>query len=368
MGIKEESCYLQRQSSDEECIPIAATRVPPPQGSVLKGGEVNSKSRIIKAVTESVLWDQRNTEIDNVSRSSSATSGEFWGKKMGKFESFFYRILLVMLYISYGLFRYGQYQYNRMRLRILNLIYNPANTPQLIRQDVMKLQKIPKRLAAIVEMKPVGDLGGGLKGLLNDSSELVCWTVSAGIKHLVLYDFDGVLKKNVNELRNEIHSQLSKYYGPSNVPRYAIKIPHSNKIYFNDPNTDKENENNASGGDQEKTQEKKKVSIEISLLSNRDGRETIVDLTKTMADLCASNDLAISDISMQLIDSELTQLVGQEPDLLLYFGPSLDLQGFPPWHIRLTEFYWETDNNEVTYSVFIRGLNQYAGCKMNVGK
>ena len=102
--------------------------------------------------------------------------------------------------------------------------------------------------------------------------------------------------------------------------------------------------------------------------SNRDGRETIVDLTKTMAELCAVNELSVSDITMDLVDSELKQLVGPEPDLLLYFGPSLDLQGFPPWHIRLTEFYWEKDNNEVIYSVFIRGLRQYAGCKVNVGK
>lgn len=331
---------------------VGSTHIPPPATSALKGGNANTKARTLKAITESLfITDKQRHEANK-------QDNGFWKtNRMNYFEYLFYKILLVGLYIVYGFFRYGEYQYNKMRLRIYNIIYNPSNTPQLIRQDVIKLAKIPKRLAAILEVKPVGDVGGGLKGLLNDGSKMVCWTVSAGIKHLTLYDYDGVLQKNVQDFRNEIHVKLAKYYGPSNVPKYAIRIPHSNKVFYNKDDVT-----------EHITKEDKKVAIEISLLSIRDGRETIVDLTKTMADLCKSNDLKVSDITIQLVDSELTQLVGPEPDLLLYFGPSLDLQGFPPWHIRLTEFYWDQDNNEVTYSVFIRGLREYAGCKMNVGK
>lgn len=346
---------MRSQPGRDEAGIVSSGRVPPPAASVLKRGKGHSKVKILKAVTESVLMDE--DEDTKARRKRRIPEGnKFWENQRGKLQYSICKILLVILYLIYGLYRYSQYEYNKMRLRIFNIIYNPSNTPQLIRQDVTKLQKIPRRLAAILEMKSASYVGGGVRGLMNDGSEVVCWTVSAGIKHLVLYDYDGVLKSNVQDFRNEIRAKLSKYYGPSNIPKYAVRIPHLNKVYFNDQDT------------QLTSNENKKVVIEISLLSNRDGRETIVDLTRTMADLCASNDLRLPDITMKLVDKELTQLVGPEPDLLLYFGPTLDLQGFPPWHIRLTEFHWEEDNDDVIYSVFIRGLQKYSACKINVGK
>ncbi|CCF60739.1 hypothetical protein KAFR_0L01300 [Kazachstania africana CBS 2517] len=341
----QEGVRARVHNPDDEAI--SSTHTKPPLNASFEKGNANTKLRTLKAITESIYI---NNEYNKTEKN------EIIGRKQQQnyFAYLFYKILLVGLFIVYGAFRYAQYQYNRVKLRIYDLVYNPSNTPQLIRQDVLKLDKIPKRVAAILDMKPIGDVGGGLTGLLNDSSELICWTVSAGIKHLTLYDFDGVLQKNVTSFREEIHNKLSKYYGPSNVPKFVVRIPHSNSMYFN--------------RDDSESEENKKVAIEISLLSNRDGRETIVDLTKTMADLCTQGSLDLSDVTMDLVDSELTQLVGPEPDLLVYFGPSLDLQGFPPWHIRLTEFYWEPDNTEVTYSVFIRALKKFSSCKMNVGK
>ncbi|CCH58382.1 hypothetical protein TBLA_0A05890 [Henningerozyma blattae CBS 6284] len=278
---------------------------------------------------------------------------------MNKLQFLFYQMVLIVCFIYYGTFRYFQFNFNTTKLKLLSIVYNPSHTPQLIRQDVNKLSKIPKRLAAILEMKSIGDIDGGINGLLNDGSEVVCWTISAGIKHLILYDYDGVLKKNINLFRQEIHNNLTNYYGPKDLPKYCIKIPHLNKLYYNNVTDDE-------GLKDE--EENKKVSIEITLLSVRDGRETIVDLTKTMNELYLHKKLQEKEITMDLINNELIQLVGHEPDLLLYFGPSLDLQGFPPWHIRLTEFYWETDNNEVSYLVFIRGLKEYSNCKINLGK
>lgn len=318
-----------------EEVDISTSRVPPPESDAMRKPH---PVEAFKAVTHSIT-------ANNTKHSSKSNS--FWNQEMGKIQYSLSKVLLMIMYLAFGVFRYVQYEYNKMRLRVWNVIYNPANTPQLIRQDVTKLGKIPRRLAAILEMKSVGSVGGGVKGLMNDGSEVACWTVSAGIKHLVLYDYDGILKKNVHDFQDEITTKLSKYYGPSNVPKFALRIPHQNKVYFSDGH---------------------KVSLEISLLSNRDGRQTIVDLTRTMADLVKAQELQKEDITMRLMDKELTQLVGPEPDVLLYFGPSLDLQGFPPWHLRLTEFHWEQDNDQVTYSIFIRGLQKYSKCKINVGK
>ena len=351
------TAYLHNNKiNDNESIETSGSNfhIPPPAASRMKSGNANTKRRTVQAISKSIFMDNRPKKNNDNNSGKTSEKSTFWKRENVNYLEFtFYKIVLAVLFFMYGIFRYFQLQYNKSKLKIFDLLCSPANTPQLIRQDVIKLNKIPSRLAVILEVKPIGDVGGGLKGLLNDASELVCWTISAGVKHLSLYDYDGILQKNTDELRNAVFEHLSIYYGPDNVPNFAVRIPHFNKVFYN----------KKGHGD-----DKGKVAIEVSLLSNRDGRETIVDLTRTMADLCSNREMNINDITVDLIDTELKQLVGSEPDLLLYFGPSLDLQGYPPWHIRLTEFFWEEDNNQVTYSVFIRGLKQYAGCKVNVGK
>lgn len=63
----------------------------------------------------------------------------------------------------------------------------------------------------------------------------------------------------------------------------------------------------------------------------------MVDLTKTLAEMSQRNKITPSDISMELIDAEITESVMGEPDLLILFGPRVALKGYPPWQVRLTE-------------------------------
>ncbi|KAL3232898.1 Dehydrodolichyl diphosphate synthase complex subunit NUS1 [Nakaseomyces bracarensis] len=282
---------------------------------------------------------------------------EDWNHKMGKLEFIFYKAILITLYIMYGMYRFCQFRYNRLKLSILTIINNPASTPQLIEQDVKHLKKLPKQLGAILEDKPSYTVGGGLKGLLNDGSEIVCWAVCADIKHVSLFDYNGLLTKNVQEFRKKVHSQLAKYYGPQNIPKFAVNVPHLQEKY-----------NDIDDIDVTEEDEEKKPVIEISLLSASDGRKTIVELLKTLSDLKDNKEIQDSDFTMDLLNNQLLDLVGPEPDLILCFGPRLDLTGYPPWHIRLAEMHWEADNNEVQYAVFIRGLRNYSNAKMNVGK
>lgn len=87
-----------------------------------------------------------------------------------------------------------------------------------------------------------------------------------------------------------------------------------------------------------------------------------------MAQLAKNGELKKSDITIKFLDHELRQLIGEEPDLIILFQPYLDLQGYPPWHIRLSEMYWEPDNESVSYVVFLRALQKYSTCKVNVGR
>lgn len=104
------------------------------------------------------------------------------------------------------------------------------------------------------------------------------------------------------------------------------------------------------------------------LLSAEDGRDSVVDLTKTLTEMSQRSKLSSADISMELIDAELSESIMGEPDLLILFGPHVELSGYPPWQIRLTEIFHVQDNQGVGYQVFYRALLKYAGAQMRMGR
>ena len=78
--------------------------------------------------------------------------------------------------------------------------------------------------------------------------------------------------------------------------------------------------------------------------------------------------LSPNDISLDLVDAEITESVMGEPDLLVLFGPSVELQGYPPWQVRLTEIFYVQDNTGVGYQIFLRALYSYAKAQMRFGR
>lgn len=108
--------------------------------------------------------------------------------------------------------------------------------------------------------------------------------------------------------------------------------------------------------------------VSVLLLSAEDGRSTLVDLTKTLAEMSQRNKLSTSDISLDLIDAEISESIMTEPDLLILFGPFVKLQGYPPWQVRLTEIYHSQDNCGVGYQVFLRALHNFANAHMKFGR
>ena len=80
--------------------------------------------------------------------------------------------------------------------------------------------------------------------------------------------------------------------------------------------------------------------LSVLLLSADDGRNTLVDLTKTLAEMAQRGKIAPGDISAELIDAEISESVMDEPELLILFGDSVLLKGYPPWQIRLTEILY----------------------------
>ena len=93
----------------------------------------------------------------------------------------------------------------------------------------------------------------------------------------------------------------------------------------------------------------------------------MVDLTRTLAEMSQKGKLSPRDISMDLIDAELSEGIMPEPDLLIIFKPYVDLAGYPPWQIRLSEIFCLKDNDRFGYQVFVKALRSYPGAHFGRG-
>lgn len=257
-------------------------------------------------------------------------------------------VILLAVFFLMSILRNFQYVYNKFWLRVFSITYYPNKSPQVIRDDVSKFGKLPKRLSCIVSLRSDNDENGGNEGVMGDIAELAAWCLSAGVPSLTVYEYNGCVKSCIHDLQKVVMKNLRAYFG-AQTPSFSVKVPHTNECVATGPaQTDPD--------------------LEISLLSRVDGKPTLVELARTIGELTVSKELDADDITVKVIDGELCELVGPEPDLLICFGPVLDLQDYPPWHIRLSELYWEPDNNSVNYAVFIRALTKFAQSRVNLGK
>lgn len=108
--------------------------------------------------------------------------------------------------------------------------------------------------------------------------------------------------------------------------------------------------------------------LKLHFISAQDGRESIVDLTRTLTEMSQNGKLSPRDISIELVDTELSEGIMPEPDLLVLFGPYPELSSYPPWQMRLTEIFCLQDNESFGYQVFLKALRKYAKAQMRHGK
>lgn len=166
---------------------------------------------------------------------------------------------------------------------------------------------------------------------------------------------EGILKGYLSETHRAVSQKLGTYFGPHS-PSLSLRAPTV-------PAVETSPVLRTSRGEGAESRH-----LSILLLSAEDGRDQIVDLTKTLTEMSQRSKLTPADISIELVDAEISESIMGEPDLLILFGPHVELSGYPPWQIRLTEIFHVPDNNEVEYQVFYRGLCKYAQAQMRKGR
>lgn len=278
-------------------------------------------------------------------------------------------LIFAIVHTCFSIYIRIRQSYHAIVDQVLAIIYYHHRTPELIKRDVKNLSKVPKHLSVILTLPPEGGKKDRLETLVNDACEIAAWSASAGIPYLSIYEKTGILKHSLPHLHRRISRTMTAYYGATSPlkPTISLRAPH---LPSYSPPTSPTTPTSANGDAGETSTPVAAPHLTILLLSHADGRQTLVDLTKTLAEMSQSNKLAPSDISSELIDAEITESVMGEPDLLILFGDKIVLQGYPPWQARLTEIFHVQDRvaEGVGYHVFLRALCRYGQAEFRVGR
>ncbi|KAL8935584.1 MAG: hypothetical protein Q9216_005351 [Gyalolechia sp. 2 TL-2023] len=261
-------------------------------------------------------------------------------------------LAFVIMHAMFSLYIRFRQAYHVVLDRIFAVLYYHHRAPELIRQDIRGLSRIPQHLSVILELQDEEQGLARLEKLLDDVAELSAWCAGVGIPMLSVYEKTGALRDHLQRTHRTVSSKLYAYFG-RRVPSLQIRAPHAPSFL---------------NGDESRSVPSSTGHLSILLLSAEDGRSTIVDLTKTLTEMSQRNKISTSDISLDLIDAEISESIMTEPDLLILFGPFIQLQGYPPWQIRLTEIYHSEDNCGVGYQVFLRALHNFAKAQMKFGR
>lgn len=331
--------------------------------------------------------------------------------------SFLHKLIFHTIQLAFSIYITLRQIHNALLDRIFSVLYYHHRTPELIQRDIKSLSRIPKHLSIIVDLesttttKPKDDTDALLK-LIGDVAEISCWCACAGIPMLSIYERTGVLKQHVPTLHRNLIRMMETYFPPSSsqLPSLHIRAPHHPS--YSPPSSPSFTEDidpvSSSNGDGAHASTSARPNLNLLLLSASDGRETLVDLTKTLAEMAQRGKLRPADVTAELIDAEVTESSCGEPDLLVLMAPStyrgatfrsalgrtrgdskmgageragarqavgsagaggdVCLRGYPPWQVRLTEIFHVRDSAGVDYQVFLRALHRYAKAEMRLGR
>ncbi|KAI9829899.1 MAG: hypothetical protein M1826_005321 [Phylliscum demangeonii] len=298
-----------------------------------------------------------------------------------------------VIHLLFALYLWCRQTYHAWRDRLFAILYHHHRSPELIQRDVKALSRLPDHLSVILTLGASSDDdggggggGGGGRGpgrrrgrarargrrealavLLDEAAEIAAWCASAGIPTLSIYERTGRLKTCIPDTHRAMAAKLYDYFG-TRRPTLHLRAPHLPPHLNGNGSVEEHDEEEEEEGDGSLPSSSPNGHLSVLLISAEDGRDSLVDLTKTLAEMSQRGKLSVDDITLDLVDVELTENVMAEPDLLVLFTPYVELQGYPPWQVRLTEIFHVQDCGGVGYQVFLRALHRYAKAQMRFGR
>lgn len=158
---------------------------------------------------------------------------------------------------------------------------------------------------------------------LESIARLLCWCKQLSIAYITLYDDNGNLKAKQRELFKQVELRM-KSLGCGDKQIHKIEG--------------------------------------LQIISKSDGRSKFLDDVK---ESIQSNTFNSKDINLAKVHNRIGWL--SDPELLISFGSTLCLYGFPPWQLRLTEILDVPTHRNLPQRIFIDCLKRYSQTSQREG-
>lgn len=223
-----------------------------------------------------------------------------------------------------------------------DFIFAKKHVAAQVEADAKRLRKLPLHVGFVVVENEIS---------YRDLANLIVWSVTMGISYISLYDMNGEIKRNSQQLQRQIEQSKASMF-------FDKQTSHEIQMYSHTPQyTEK---SGVSKG-------VKKASVH--LLSAEDGCQSLVQVAQMLSRQVACQQTLVEDISPATVEA-LVQETHQfpDPDLCLKFGATNCLTGYLPWQSRLTEILSLSSHKGLTYTAFVSSLYAYANTEQRFGK
>ena len=101
-------------------------------------------------------------------------------------------LIFTIIHAIFSVYIRVRQTYHILLHRVFAILYYHHRAPELIKQDVKNLSRLPEHLSIILELKGVGRGTAGLEALMDEVAEVSAWCASAKIPTLSVYERTGM--------------------------------------------------------------------------------------------------------------------------------------------------------------------------------
>lgn len=102
-------------------------------------------------------------------------------------------LIFTTIHFLFSWFIRSRQWYHALRDRAFAILYYHHRAPELIRQDVRALSRLPEHLSVILELKGEERGSARLESLMDEVAEIAAWSACVGIPLLSIYEKTGKL-------------------------------------------------------------------------------------------------------------------------------------------------------------------------------
>ncbi|KAJ2956008.1 hypothetical protein NQZ79_g8084 [Umbelopsis isabellina] len=188
------------------------------------------------------------------------------------------------------------------------------NVPECIVRDKARLTKIPQHLAIIVANEQTwrGRSAHQWSSIIQDICSTCVWSSEAGIHTVSVFESSGFLKRRSVQVQKQLVKAFEDWH-----------LSYANSL----------------GSTRSAAQYK---GFKLNIFAVEDGKAHVAQVAKQMAiAVTESGRFVADDINIGLVDKWMAESISEPELALICYGSAhryIELGGFLPWHMRLTEF------------------------------